>query len=79
MVGTDRADTAVAITLAEHAEAPVPLCDSLTGWADAAFPDLVGQDTDGGRAWIDQERFVQVGCGDGLVELVVQPSDGVVD
>lgn len=38
-VATRGQDTAVTVTLAEHDDAPLALCDSMTSWYGAAFPD----------------------------------------
>lgn len=79
VVGTDGPDTAVAITLAEHADAPLPLCDSVVAWYAEAHPDAIRRTDDAGHTFLTRDTLAEVVCDGELVELVVRPADAVVD
>lgn len=72
-VGTQADATAVAITLAEHPQAPVPLCDSVTTWYDRAFPDATVHATAATTSWTGADQSAVVACDGDRVRLGMGP------
>lgn len=73
VVGTRGDDTAITVSLAEHDDAPQPLCASVTEWYARAFPQAHATTTTTGTAWTDTDQAAVVACGDGRVRLGIGP------
>jgi hypothetical protein len=75
-LGTRDGATAVSISLAEHADAPVPLCDSMTAWYDRAFPDATSSTNGTTTRWTGPRQTAAVSCEGDRVDLVIGPPAG---
>lgn len=71
-VGTRGDDTTVVVHLAEHPDAPVALCTTVTGWYGRAFPQAA--ETSGTATTFRGDRqAAAVACEDGQVRLAIAP------
>src|SRR5690606_18160732 len=72
VVGTRGDDTAVVLHLAEHDDAPVPLCTTVTQWYGRAFPDAT-RDAGEETTFTGADQAATVTCDDGQVRLALGP------
>ena len=73
VVGARDDDAVVAITLADHGGAPVSLCDSVTAWYAAAFPDATTTSTATGMDVEGDTQSAAVRCTADRVHLGIAP------
>lgn len=75
-VGTRDDDTAISITLAEHADATVPLCDSVTEWYGRAFPEATSTADGAVTTWTGPQQSAVIACDGDRVRLGIAPDPG---
>lgn len=72
-VGTRGDASVVTATLAEHADATVPLCDSITDWYAAAFPDATAAPAGDATTFTGSDQAAAVDCDADRVRLGIAP------
>lgn len=72
-VWADGDDTTVGMALVDRGTAPESLCDTVTDWYEAAFPDSARAQDDGTTTFAGESQDAVVACPGDQVHVAIAP------